>query len=241
MPAVQVRVYRMGTAAALALILAAGVFGALGRPASAARGPMTWTDFGVRGQQTGTFTAPAPLCSSGTFKDIAATLAVKSVHTCADGSGTFEFEVIGSGPWSFTAGGTGRYSTLRGSGTCHVTLNDDGSFVRTCDAIADFDNTAPSARIERLRLSRVGGAYKLSLTFNTADNVAGNAVSFKVEAVAAGRRIGRKVGRTPGGRVGIALTVRPPKRAHRLAVSLRVADPLGNTRTISRASKLPRY
>jgi hypothetical protein len=173
---------RLAIATALVLALGAAAL-ALGRPALAVPSPMTWSDYGTRGEQTGTFTASEPLCPSGTFKDIA--------------------------------------------------------FVGTCMAIADFDNTAPSARIKTLRLSRVGRAYKMHLTFATADNVAGNAVSFKIEAVAAGRRIGGKAGQTAGGTLEIALTVRPPKRARRVAVSLRVADPLGNARTVGRSSSLP--
>jgi hypothetical protein len=229
---------RLAIATALVLALGAAAL-ALGRPALAVPSPMTWSDYGTRGEQTGTFTASEPLCPSGTFKDIEATVGLKSVHTCGDGSGTFEWSVIGLTSWSFTGGGTGRYETLRGRGTCHLTVNDDGTFLRTCTAIADFDNTAPSARIKTLRLSRVGRAYKMHLTFATADNVAGNAVSFKIEAVAAGRRIGGKAGQTAGGTLEIALTVRPPKRARRVAVSLRVADPLGNARTVGRSSSLP--
>jgi hypothetical protein len=226
--------------ATFALVLGVGLFAAAGQSARAVPSLMTWTDAGVRNQQTGTFTAAAPLCPSGTYKDIEATVGVKSVHTCADGSGTFDFETSGINKWSFSGGGTGRYVTLRGSGPCHVTFNDNGTVTRTCSAYADFDNTAPSAGIERPRLTRAGRAYKLALSFKTADNVAGNAVSWKVDAVAAGRRVGRKVGRTNGGTVSIALTVRPPKRARRLAISLRVADPLDNARTVSRSSRLPR-
>jgi hypothetical protein len=229
---------RLAISTALVLALGAGAF-ALGRPALATPSPMTWADSGTRGVQTGTFTASEPLCSSGTWKDIEATIGVKTVQTCADGSGIFEFSVVGLTSWRFTGGGTRRYTTLRGSGTCHLVVNDDDSFVRTCNAIADFDNTAPSARIERLHVSRAGRADKMRVTFATADNVVGNAVSFRIEAVASGHRIGRKVGQTAGGTLRVVLTVRPPKRAQRVAISLRVADPLGNARTVGRSVSLP--
>ncbi|MEK6273743.1 MAG: hypothetical protein AABM30_00220 [Actinomycetota bacterium] len=230
---------RLAFTAGLVLALGVGAI-AVGRPALAIPSPMTWTDLGARGESTGTFTAAEPLCPSGTFKDIEAAIGLKSVHTCTDGSGTFEFEAIGNSPGSFTGGGTGRYATLRGSGPCRVTVNDDGTFVRTCNVVADFDNTAPSARIERLRLSRVGRAVRMQVTFATADNVAENAVSYRLQAVAAGRRLATRAGTTAGGTVRMALTVRPPRRARRVTISLRVADPLGNARTVARSPSLPR-
>lgn len=232
--------FRLAITAGIALALGAGVVG-VGRPAVASPGPMTWTDSGNRGQPAGTFTASNPLCVSGTFKDIEAPISVKSVHTCADGSGSFEFATSGLNEWSFTGGGTGRYATLRGRGTCQVTFNDDGTtFLRTCNFVADFDNTAPSARIDHLRLVRVGSAYRIQVTFATADNVAENTVSYKLQAVAAGRRVATRAGKTAGGNVRITLTVRPPRKARRVTVSLRVADPLGNTRRVARSASLPR-
>src|SRR5512133_3843110 len=137
------------TALAIALVVVPGA--TLGAP-----GTMTWTDVGSRADLSGTFTAAAPLCPSGTMADIGGLVGIKTRHVCADGSGTFEFETnAGATKWSFSAGGTGRYATLRGSGTCRITMNDD-SFVRTCEAIADFDNTPPTVGINRLRISGVG-------------------------------------------------------------------------------------
>jgi hypothetical protein len=221
------------TALAVALVVVPGA--TLGAP-----GTMTWTDVGSRTDQTGTFTAAAPLCPSGTMTDIGGLLGIKTRHTCADGSGTFEFETnAGATRWSFTAGGTGRYATLRGSGTCRITMNDD-SFVRTCEAIADFDNTAPTVGINRLRVVRAGRAQSVQLAFNAADDVAGNAVSFRASVRAGSRALGSKAGTTSGGTTALVVKVRPPKRAKRLTVVLRVADPLGNARSVSRSARLGR-
>lgn len=221
-------------AATLALALVVGVGATLGAPS-----PMSWTDVGSVTERNGTFTAPAPLCPSGTVSETGGLVGIKLRHTCADGTGTFDYETRGLGNrWSFSAGGTGRYATLRGSGTCRLTLNDDGTFVRTCEAVADFDNTPPTAAIERLRISRAGRAYLVQMTFNAADDVAGNAVSYTVGVQAAGRRIGSKAGTTAGGTTPLALKVRPRKGSPRLTIVLRVADPLGNARTVSRSMRL---
>jgi hypothetical protein len=219
--------------AALAIALLVGAGGTIGAPS-----PMTWTDVGSRSASSGTFTAAAPLCPSGTVTDIGGLVGIKTRHTCADGSGTFEFETSGGASvWRFSAGGTGRYAALRGSGTCHVTVNDD-AFIRTCEAVADFDNTPPTVRIERLRIARSGRADAVQMTFNTTDNVAANPVSYRVAVLAAGRRIGSKVGTRAGGTMVIVIKVRPPKRARRLTVVLSVADPLENARSVSRSVRL---
>ena len=220
-------------ALAAALVVVPGA--TLGAP-----GTMTWTDVGSRTEQSGTFTAAAPLCPSGTMTDIGGLLGIKTRHTCADGSGSFEFETnAGATRWSFTAGGTGRYATLRGSGTCRITMNDD-SFVRTCEAIADFDNTPPTVGINRVRIVRAGRAQSVQLTFNAADNVAGNAVSFRAIVRAGSRALGSKAGTTSGGRTALVVKVRAPRRAKRLTVLLRVADPLGNARSVSRSAPVRR-
>jgi hypothetical protein len=221
------------SALAVALVVVPGA--TLGAP-----GTMTWTDVGSRTEQSGTFTAAAPLCPSGTMTDIGGLVAIKTRHTCADGTGTFEFETnAGATRWWFSAGGTGRYATLRGSGTCRVTMNDD-SFVRTCEAVADFDNTPPTVAIKRLRISRAGRAQSVRLTFNTADNVTGNAVSFRAAVRAGSRVLGSKRGTTSGGTTAVALKVRAPTRAQRLTIVLSVADPLGNSRSVSRSVRLRR-
>jgi hypothetical protein len=187
-----------------------------------------------------TFTAASPLCPSGTVRDTGGTTGIKMEHTCADGSGTFEFEVFGTGRFHFSAAGTGRYSTLRGTGSCSVTQNDDGTFTRSCHAFADFDSTAPTAAFKALDVTLAGRRFNLQAAFRTTDNVAGNAVKYRVSVTAAGHAVGHTTGATPGGTVRVSVGGRLPKRAHRLTVSLRVVDPLGNARTATRSGRIPR-
>jgi len=205
---------------------------------------MSWTDSGPRGATEGTFTAAAPLCSSGTFKDVGATVGIKMEHTCADGSGTFEFEVVGSGPFHFSAAGTGRYSSLRGKGSCSVIQNDDGSFTRSCHALADFDSTAPTVAVKGLDVLLAGRGqghrFNLQAAFATTDNVAGNAVRYRVSVSAAGHVLGHASGTTPGGTVRVSVAGRLPRRARRLTVSVRVVDPLANARTVTRSARVRR-
>jgi hypothetical protein len=201
---------------------------------------MTWVDAGFRGASDGTFTAAAPLCSSGTWKDVGGTIGIKMQHTCADGSGTFEFEASGLGVLHFSAGGTGRYSSLRGKGSCSVVQNDDGSITRSCHALADFDSTAPTVALKNLDVLYSGRGFNLQASFTTKDNVAANAVKYRLSVSAAGRVLGHAAGTTPGGTVRVSLRARLPKRARRITVSLRVADPLGNARTVARSVRLRR-
>ena len=219
--------------AALALALVAAPGAAVQAPS-----PMAWTDYGTTTSRDGTFTASAPLCPSGTAREVGGLVGIKIRHTCADGSGEFDFGASGLGNrWSISAG-TGRYSTLRGYGVCRLTLNDDGTFVRACEAVADFDNVPPTASIERLLVTRAGRGHSVRLAFNAADNVTANSVSYRADVIAAGRRIGRKVGTSAGGSTAVELKVRPSKRARRLTVVVQVTDPLGNARSVSRSARL---
>lgn len=226
-------------AAAAAVILGACTLGAVEGSALAAPTRITWTDSGNNqsGRFEGTFTASALLCPSGTFHDLGGLLGIEAVHTCSDG--TFTFKTQTPDTWAFTAGGTGRYSTLRGRGTCQVTQTEQG-IVRTCEALADFDATPPSARIERARVTRSVRAYTLRVAFSAADNVAENAVAFKLSAVASGRRLASRAGEVGAGTTELVLKVRPPARARTLVVALEVVDPLGNARTVRRSLKLRR-
>ena len=229
---------------ALSLVAALGVALAIAAQPSAgvssSPSEMTWTDSGSRSGGPFTFTAAPPLCRSGTGNDVGGTTGIKMVHTCSDGSGTFEFEVMGVGSFHFNAAGTGRYATLRGTGSCSLIDNGDGTYTRSCHALADFDDTAPSARIAKIdglgarRVSRVG------VTFTTSDNVAGNAVTYRLSLSAAGRALDHVAGSTTGGSVVASLNVRLPKRARRLALSLKVSDPLHNSRTVIRSARVRR-
>jgi hypothetical protein len=186
-----------------------------------------------------TFTAEAPLCAYGTVRDVGGVTGIKMVHTCADGSGTFEFEVLGGGAFHFNAAGTGRYKTLRGTGSCSVTQNDDGTFTRSCHALADFDSTAPTAVFKTLDVL-LARRFNLQAVFRTTDNVPGNAVKYRVSVSAAGHALGHTTGTTPGGTVRVSVGGKLPKRARRLTVSLRVVDPLGNARTVTRSVRIRR-
>lgn len=210
--------------------------------AGAPSGPsgMTWTDSGQRSGGLITFTAASPLCPSGTVRDVGGIVGIKMVHTCADGSGTFEFETFGPNRFHFTAAGTGRYASLRGTGTCSVTQNDDGTFTRPCHALADFDNTAPRAAFKAVDILLARHRFSLQAAFRTTDNVDGNVVKYRLSVTAAGHALGHVAGTTPGGTVRVSLKGKLPKRVHRLTVSLRVVDPLGNARTITSSGRIPR-
>ena len=117
---------------------------------------------GPDGPETETFTVTeGPLCPSGTFVDTVlnppppdqarkVTLIVRSVYTCADGSGTFNAmkELVGTpGPDGITStgpiqlrGGTGAFTDLIGHGvdtgsidfaTGTATATDSGVIVRS--------------------------------------------------------------------------------------------------------------
>ena len=218
---------------ALPLTLAAG-------SAHAVPSQFAWTDTGRSSGGPIAFTAAPPLCPSGTVRDVGGITGIKMEHTCADGSGTFEFAVIGLGIFHFTPAGTGRYATLRGSGSCSVTQNQDGSFTRSCHALADFDNTAPTARIGKLDILLTNRWSRIGATFTTSDDVAGNAVAYRLSVAAAGRTLGHVTGSTPGGRVNASFRMNVPRRAKRLVLSLKVSDPVHNARTVTRSLKVRR-
>ena len=226
--------------AGLVFVVAIAAQGSAGAPSGPSE--MTWTDIGDRSLNAITFTAAPPLCASGTVRDVGGTTGIKMEHTCADGSGTFEFEVVGVGRFHFSAAGTGRYVSLRGSGSCSVTQNDDGTFTRPCHALADFDSTAPTVALKTLDvlLAARTRQFNLQAAFRTTDNVAGNAVKYRVSISAAGHALGHANGTTPGGTVRVSLRGRLPKRAHRLTVLVHVVDPLGNARTVARSGRIHR-
>jgi hypothetical protein len=145
--------------AAIALIAPLGALAPLGAAASAqAAGQMPFTiseqiTLGPGGPVLETFTATGPLCHSGTFADTVLTsqpdnsqgpdhgkliLIVRSVYTCADGSGTFnaQKELVGTPGPDDTAtstgpiqllGGTGAFTNLIGHGTDTGKVNADNT------------------------------------------------------------------------------------------------------------------
>jgi hypothetical protein len=102
-------------------------------------------------QEPPTFTATGPLCEAGTFKDVVVgdrfaghpdttgrfNLLIRTVYTCADGSGTFNAQKhvfitlnedessTNSGPITLH-GGTGDYTGLSGHGVDTGTTTADG-------------------------------------------------------------------------------------------------------------------
>jgi hypothetical protein len=96
----------------------------------------------------GTFTATAPLCTSGTNRSlrevanpsVAHGYTVEWEYTCDDNSGTFRIQYhpqaganyaggtrepvfVVAGPWSIVNGGTGRYAKLTGHGDFGVVID----------------------------------------------------------------------------------------------------------------------
>jgi hypothetical protein len=141
----------------LAFLLA--VFAAVALPTAAGATPSTpmsitvLVDFSGPVPQ-GTFTASAPLCSSGTFVTepigggggpLAFAFVGRQHFTCADDSGAFtiEFhpqnlppEFVTGGPWS-GLGGTGAYAGFRGHGDFSLV-----GFISPVTAVATYTGVA---------------------------------------------------------------------------------------------------
>ena len=214
-----------------------------------------WADLGWG--REGTFTASPPLCGAGAATDVAhefpiPEIAVRS-FTCGDGSGSVAFRIgsftaeeatDGGGTWAIV-GGTGRYAALRGIGTWATVAvgldRPEGPSVRTrLTGIAAFDSEAPTIAIRRSSVTGKPGACVLRLAFTAPDDVAANAVSYRVTTLAGVRVLAEKEGTTGAGRV-VAFTapMRPAKDARRVTVVVTVADPLGNERRLARPIPLP--
>lgn len=122
-------------------------------PAAAATRPFTITEqVDFTGANANTFTATG-LCPSGTFVDNVSTIGgnrnsgrgevlIRSVYTCADGSGTFlvlkhVFVTLTANGWSSTGpyqilGGTGDWARTSGHGTDNgVRVGDSGNGLAT--------------------------------------------------------------------------------------------------------------
>jgi hypothetical protein len=198
----------------------------------------------------GTFTAPAPMCTSGTWQGNGQGT---RVFTCADGSGTFTASFDGelehmtgaSGPWAIVSG-DGKYVTMRGRGTATIDFSTgpNGSpitFSDTWQGVVDFDNVAPRITVRRAtatRLRQPRGRYLLRLSFACPDNVTGNTVSYAVVVdTAAGTDLAKRVGKTTAG-AALSLRVRPPRSARFVSVELMATDPVGNFRTTTRRVRL---
>jgi len=189
---------------------------------------------------TGTFTASGLVCPSGTFADTN-TVGIKLVtkHTCGDSSGAFDSSLRAASPtqtWRLT-GGTGPYTTLHGHGQCQVNQNNT---VRTCQFVAAFDDVAPTGTVTTFTVSRAAGkrAHTVRASFTAQDDVAGNAVAFKLSLRAGSRTLATRSGTTTGEAKSFVLKVKAPKGARQLTLTLKLTDPVGNTRTIRRTRRL---
>ncbi|HSS80403.1 MAG TPA: hypothetical protein VLK24_04310 [Gaiellaceae bacterium] len=191
----------------------------------------------------GTFTASGLVCPSGTFTETETGFASAAVHTCGDGSGMFDTShrsTIGVQTYTFT-GGTDRYVTLRGGGPCEQKTLSDGTRVRTCKQLAAFDDVAPSASITRFTVSAASrGRSTVRATFVTADDVAGNPVTFKVVFAAGSRTLATKRGTSTGGHSSLVARIKAPAAARKLTMRLTVTDPVGNAGAARRVARVPR-
>lgn len=90
-----------------------------------------------------------------------------------------------------------------------------------------------AALITNLDILLTNRASRIGATFTTSDDVAGNAVSYRLSVTAAGRTLGHVTGSTPRGSVNTSLRIKIPKHVKRLVLSLKVSDPLHNARTVT--------
>ena len=198
----------------------------------------------------GTFTAPAPLCASGTWTGNGTGT---RAFTCADGSGTFiarfnaDIEHVqgSTGAWAIVDG-SGPYSTIRGAGTSRIdssTTDASGGavFSDTWTGVVDSDVTPPSGSITAVKLTRPSkatGVWRGRVSFAAADDIAGNSVSYEAQ-ITGGTFFALRTGTVPskGGSFHFAFHRERGVRALRNAIALH--DPVGNTTTLRKKVKLP--
>jgi hypothetical protein len=197
----------------------------------------------------GSFTAPAPLCSSGTWLGNGGG---SRVFTCADGSGTFTAHFNGElehatgahGRWSIDSG-AGSYVTLRGTGTVTIDsstgLNSSPiTFSETWAGVVDFDATGPTARFIPAKVTRPHartGRWTVRAGFTANDNVDANPVSFDAIA-SSGPFYAHRAGTTRGGTTVLSFSFRKLPAMRRFDLELRLSDPVGNTSTLRTSIKL---
>jgi hypothetical protein len=193
----------------------------------------------------GTFTAPSPLCPSGTWQGNGQG---SRVFTCADGSGTFTAAFDGElehttgarGPWSIISG-TQKYATLRGRGaaTIDFSTGPNGNpitFSDTWQGVVDFDDVAPAIKVQRAtttRLRKPRGPYVLHLSFACPDNVPGNTVSYGVVVSTVASNLFTRSGTTTAGAT-LSVRFQPPRSARFVYAEITATDPVGNLRTLTR-------
>jgi len=194
----------------------------------------------------GTFTASAPICASGAWWATGSELGDSKRMTCDGGTGTFlilsrgdNHEDGSTGTWAIAAG-TGRYANLRGRGTWTNKVIADPTvivrFVNTLQGTVDFDGLPPSVRITQATAARVGAGkrtFRIVLGFTTADDVAGNRVSYTLYVKDESVQLATRTGTTNAGLVRLSLLVKTRPSTRRLHVVVFAADPWGNSRSVT--------
>jgi hypothetical protein len=187
--------------------------------------------------RSGTFTASGLVCQTGAFVETQTPIGSSTTQTCDDGSGQFVTRAFASQGGLYTIDvGTSRYVNLRGRGHCQ--LDSGPPIVRTCQFLAAFDDVPPSATLTRFTAIRVPHGYRVKTSFASSDDVPSNQVSYKLSVAAGSRVLAARPGTVSGASTAAVLTVKPRRPIRKLTVSLRVTDPVGNTRTIRRSKAL---
>jgi hypothetical protein len=210
-----------------------------------------------------TFTGAGGLCPSGTavggFTIIEPTVVrTRKTFDCADESGVLTIEVSEprsgggksfAGPWqTVSGGGTGQYAGAQGSGTFTKTVHSydpatgTGTYSVEYVGNLELDQQAPSIRNVRLQAvhpKRRSRTYVLKIKFTSADNLAGNTLSYGVVVRAGTKKLTSSTGATDG-RVVLSLRTRVPVGVRKLRVQIRVADPAKNRATATAILKIPR-
>ena len=107
-----------------------------------------------------------------------------------------------------------------------------------------FDDVAPTIRITEAsaaKLRRPRGTYVLRIAFAVRDDVAANAVEYRVLPTSERPMLGLgfREGRTSSHDVSLSLRVQPPTGKRKIVLEIRATDPVGNERRIVRALTLP--
>jgi hypothetical protein len=198
----------------------------------------------------GTFTASVPLCASGSWLGSGGGT---RVFTCKDGTGTFKANFAGEfehttgavGPWTIS-GGTGNYAAVRGKGmaTTDFSTGEKTSpitFNTTWSGIIDFDATAPTGSITKVKIvrsSKPPGKWTVRVSFSARDNEESSPVTFSATATAAGSLLSSRTGPITAGTGSFTVAFRPGKRLRLLRVEIELIDQWANVTTIKKTIRL---
>ncbi|HEU0304567.1 MAG TPA: hypothetical protein VFR32_08300 [Gaiellaceae bacterium] len=215
-------------------------------------------------RHVGTFAATSPFCPSGSFEDLTNdflnSFGDSRLYTCDDGSGTltteqedwYELKPPYTSTWR-VLGGTGRYADLRGKGSFvggpPLTGGHEDplnvTYRSTFSGMVDFDSVAPAIAVKSVKttkLQRPAGTYSIRVAFSLRDNEAQDSLAYlvAVEPAGGGLYLAQKQGSTTSGKATVTLRVKPASGAQKVLLQLRVEDPVGNWRWLTRRLKLPR-